>query len=284
MVKEYTAKPIVTEKYLLGESPYFDRRYDRLSWVDIIAGKFYTKTGDEISCFDFGEPVGAAIPLKDEDGYLVAGKTALWKYAGGRKEEVFALGSVYEAYQRSNDAKADPMGRVFVGSCTGDDDHEPSGDLYRFSDGKIVRVQEKTKIANGMAWNKDRTKFFFSDSLEHGVLVYDYDEATGNISNRRKLFSVEEGVPDGMTIDSDDRLWLAVWDGSRIECHDCETGELLAVVRVPALHTTSCCFFGENEDTLFITSSGNDLNGEFDGCLFECKVDAKGADEPFAVI
>lgn len=284
MVKEYTAKPIVFDKYLLGESPYYDPRCDRLSWVDIIAGKLYLKTGEKTECIDFGEPIGAAIPLKDEDGYLVAGKSALWKYSGGKKEEVLALGSVYESYQRSNDAKADPYGRVFLGSCTGDDDHGPSGDLYRFSDGKIVRVQEKTKIANGMAWNKARTKFFFSDSLEHGVLVYDYDEATGDISNRRKLFSVEDGVPDGMTIDSEDRLWLAVWDGSRIECHDPETGELLAIVRVPALHTTSCCFFRENKNTLFITSSGNDLTGEFDGCLFECKVDAKGADEPFAVI
>lgn len=273
---EFEAKVLSDEKYLLAESPFYDARFDRLSWVDILGGKLYQWQGGQRQCFDFAEPIGAAVPLQNSDGFLVAGKSGLWRFENGQKDLIVDLLHEYEDYQRSNDAKADPMGRVFFGSVSSDDEHEAAGNLYRFDGSKVECVQANTKIANGMAWSSDNTKFFFSDSLEHAVFVYDYDINSGAISGRKVLFNVDGGVPDGMCIDSLDRLWLAVWNGSRVECRNSVSGELEAVVNVPAKRVTSCCFYGKGLDKLFITTSGDGLEGELEGRLFECHVGSIG--------
>lgn len=275
-MKEYTAEPLFATQYQLAESPFWDVRYDRLSWVDIPEGKVYTLREGKISCHRFPEPIGAAVPLKARDGYLAAGKTWLWTLEEDRAEKLMSLENLYEEYRRSNDAKADPSGRVYFGSSTADDEHEPGGNLYRYDRGTVTCVQPDTRIANGMAWSADRKRFYFSDSLYHAVFVYDYDQATGDISGRRELFRVEDGVPDGLCIDDRDRLWLAVWGGSRVECRNGLTGALEAVVRVPARQTSSCCFFGKELDRLLITSAGVGLEGETEGRLYTCRVEARG--------
>lgn len=281
---EFEASVLSEEKYRLAESPFYDSRFDRLSWVDILDGKLYQWMGDDRQCFDFGEPIGAAIPLQKSDGLFIAGKSGLWKFENGQKELLFNLQNEYEFYQRSNDAKADPKGRVFFGSTTGDDTHEAGGNLYRFDGDKIVCVQRDTKIANGMAWSSNHKKFFFSDSLEHAVFTYDYNIKSGAISNRKVLFHVSDGVPDGMCIDSQDRLWVAIWDGKRIECRNSLTGELEAVVNVPATRVSSCCFYGKNLDKLFITTAGDGLCGTFEGRLYECCVGSTGKAPDLAVV
>lgn len=275
-MKEFEASVLSDEKYRLAESPFYDTRFNRLSWVDIPEGKLYQWVNGERQSFDFGEPIGAAIPLRRSDGFFAAGKSGLWKFENGRKEIIFDLRDEYKSYQRSNDAKADPVGRVFFGSVTGDDEHEAGGDLYRFDGSRPVCVQKDTKISNGMAWSGDHKKFFFSDSLEYAVFTYDYDIKSGEISNRKVLFRVNDGVPDGMCIDSRDRLWVAIWGGKRIECRNSLTGELEAVVNVPAAHVSSCCFYGSDLDKLFITTAGDGLQGEFEGRLFECSVGITG--------
>ncbi len=277
-MKEYQAKVLVPEKHELAESPFYDPRRDRLSWVDITAEKLFTLSAGEKECFDLGEQTGTAIPLRD-GGFLLAGEKNLWTFADGRKKKLADLSGLYRDYQRSNDAKADPFGRVYFGSSVMDgDEHEASGNLFRYDGGGISVMQRDTRISNGMAWSGDRRTFYFSDSLYYAVFAYDYDPETGDLSNRRELFRIEGGVPDGMCIDAQDRLWVAVWGGRRIECRNTATGEMEAVVRVPAEHVTSCCFFGQDLDRLFITTSGSGLQGETDGFLFECAVDAKGTE------
>ncbi|MCH5193396.1 MAG: SMP-30/gluconolactonase/LRE family protein [Oscillospiraceae bacterium] len=283
-MEEFEASALSDEKYRLAESPFYDSRFDRLSWVDILDGKLYQWMDGSLQSFDFGEPIGAAIPLQRSDGFFVAGKSGLWKYENGRKESIFDLRNEYKSYQRSNDAKADPEGRVFFGSVTGDDDHEAGGNLYRFDGNKIVCVQKGTKLSNGMAWSSDHKKFFFSDSLEHAVFTYDYNIKTGEISNRNVLFHISDGVPDGMCIDSRDRLWVAIWDGNRVECRNTSTGELEAIVNVPAAHVSSCCFYGNDLDKLFITTAGDGLQSAFDGRLYECHVGSIGKAPDLAII
>ena len=272
-MKEFTAKVFDTDKYRLGESPFYNKALKRYSWVDIISNRHYVLQDDIKTCIDLGQPIGAAVPVKDSKAFVLAAMDGLYLEDGENVTKIRDLTDTFKSYIRCNDAKADPEGRLFFGSSVADD-HPAEGALYSFDHGKITCLQENTKIANGMAWSKDKKTFYFADSLEYGVLCYDYDAETGLISNRRKLFEVVNGVPDGMCIDADDNLWLAVWDGSRVEKRDGKTGELLGVIHVPAKHTTSCCFTEGN--TLFITSSGEDLNGEFDGCLFTCEVDSVG--------
>ena len=276
-MKTYNAEPLIKNKYLLGESPFYDPRTGKCSFVDIIAGKLYVfSKADQLECADFGQQIGAAVPAKAPGEYVVCGTDGLFLYKGKEISKICDMTGCYENYQRSNDAKADPKGRLFIGSSVWQDGHEPSGNLYRIDNNGIKVIQENTRISNGLAWSSDRKRFFFSDSPYHAIFAYDYDETTGDITNRKELFKIEDGAPDGMCIDSEDNLWVAVWGGSRIEKRSSITGELLGVVNVPAENTTSCCFYGDDLDTLFITSSGDGLSGECDGYVFTCKVDAKG--------
>ena len=281
-IKTYTAKVFSTEKYELGESPFYDIRTKTLSWVDIPRGMVFTQKVDDVNpvgnkkSFCFEKPVGAAVPSKNQGSYIVAGTDGLYLLENGNATLIKNLSEYYKAYQRSNDAKADPSGRLWFGSSVDDDIHEASGNLFCLDKEEVICKQPDTKISNGMAWSSDRKKFYFSDSLEHAVFVYDYDLATGEISNRQILFKVEKNISDGMCIDSQDNLWVAFWGGHRIEQRSTKDGSLLATVNIDATNVTSCCFFGNDMDTLFITTSGKNQTGKFDGCLFTCKVDVKG--------
>ncbi len=270
-MKTYKAELFDDGKYLLGESPFYDAKRNRYSWVDIVKGELWTLEDGTKKHFTLGQPLGAAVPLPDSDGFILAAKDGLYLYENDRAGLVCPLNGIFKSYWRSNDAKADPAGRIFFGASVADDDHPAEGALFCYENGKVTCLQENTKIANGMAWSSDERKFYFADSLEHAVFVYDYDRPGGGISNRRILFTVKNGVPDGMCIDKDDNLWLAVWGGNRIEKHDGRSGELLAIIEVPAKQPSSCCF--TDEHTLFITSAGIGQNGEFDGCLFTCGTD-----------
>ncbi len=289
-MKEYIAQVFSDEKYLLGESPFYDHRTKILSWVDITKGMFYTVGEDgkgSVKAYDFKQAIGAAVPAEKEGTYVIAASDGLYLFENGSSRLIKNLSDYYESYQRSNDAKADPAGRLFFGSSVDDDIHKASGNLFcldPLAGGKISVRQADTKISNGMAWSRDRKKFYFSDTLQYAVFEYDYDLATGEISNQKVLFRPEEGKgnTDGMCIDADDNLWVAFWGGSRLEQRSTKDGSLLATVKVDAKNVTSCCFFGDDLATLFITSSGNGLDGKYDGCLFTCKVDAKGVKTDFA--
>ena len=174
------------------------------------------------------------------------------------------------SWQRCNDAKKDPAGRLYFGTSSLDEKLGIGGNLYCLENDNIRVLEKDTKIANGMAWDRDSKKFFFADSGEHVVFVYDYDIDTGNISGKRELFKITDGVPDGMCIDDDDNLFVAVWGGYRIEKRSSKTGELLAVIELLAENVTSCCFIEKHK--LFITTSGEGLSGERDGKVFSCEV------------
>lgn len=272
-MKTYTATPLSYGRFKLGESPFYDPRTGIISFVDITAGKFCRILPDStFVTFDCGQPIGAAVPSVIPGAYIFATVDGIYAFKDNSVKKIADLTGHYKPWQRSNDAKADPAGRLFFGSSSMDEAHGNNGDLFRL-DKKIELLQPNTRISNGMAWDKAHKRFFFSDSLEYSVFVYDYDETSGNISNRRVLFNIENGVSDGMCIDSDDNLWVAVWGGRRIEHRSTADGSLLGVIDVPAEHVSSCCFI--EDTTLFITSSGDGLSGEHDGKVFTCKVDTK---------
>ena len=265
-MKTYKAELFDNRRHELAESPCFDERSGVTSYVDITRGLIFRINGSSRTEFSLGEQVGACVPCED-GSYILCGTKALYGFDGHEAKKVFPLDHVFEPWQRCNDCKADPSGRLFIGSSSYKDGFE-GGNLYLWD--KELRVLEAdTGIANGMAWNGD--KFYFADSREHAVFVYRYSP-DGSISDRKVLFKTDSGVPDGLCIDGNGDLWVAIWGGSRIEHRDGVTGQLRSVIELPATNVTSCCFISDN--TLFITTSGLDLDGEYDGCLFTCKVDS----------
>ena len=132
-MKTYTAQVFSKDKFLLGESPFYDSRTKTISWVDIMDKKFFTLGPDGVrKTFSFNQAIGSAVPTEKKDCYLIAGTDGL--YLQNTKTDAPTLlknlKDYYEAYQRSNDAKADPLGRLWFGSSVDDDIHDVSGNLF----------------------------------------------------------------------------------------------------------------------------------------------------------
>jgi sugar lactone lactonase YvrE len=186
---------------------------------------------------------------------------------------------------RMNDGKCDPAGRFWAGSMayTGD---TGAGTLYRLDpDLSLHTVLDSVTISNGLVWTSDNSTFFYIDTPTGRVDAYDYDHGTGNISNCRTAVEIPDGQggPDGMTIDSEDMVWVAHWGGSCVTRWNPQTGELLETVEVPdAKQITSCALGGANLDDLYITSASIGLDDEGlaeqpnAGRLFRVKVKARG--------
>lgn len=275
-MKIYKAERIINKKYKLAEGPYYDSRYNRLSWVDIPEGTVNTLIDGVCNSVKVGSTVGAAIPLSDSDGFLACCTDGLYLEQDGKVENLVDMSNSFKSFQRCNDAKCDIKGRLWFGSSSNDESVGFGGDFYRLDKGEVTKVIPDTGISNGMAWSADGTKLYWADSPEHAVFVFDYDMEEGRISNRRVLCEINDGVPDGLCIDAEDNLWIAIWGGRRVEHRNGITGEIIGKIEVDANNVTCCCFGGSNMDELFITTSGDGQDGEGDGCIYKCNLGIKG--------
>lgn len=265
------------EKYILAEGPFYDIRTKATSWVDIKDKKlFILDKNNKLKTITFKEKIGAAVPLSRSFGYLICGEKALYIYENNEIKVLKELNDIMNSGMRCNDAKADKFGRLWFSTIVDDGFHAPSSALYCYTNREIICMQDGLKLGNGMAWNKDNTKFFFADSEEHVVYSYDFDLDTGYISNRKVLFEIKDGVPDGMTIDDNDNLYVCIWGGSRIEVRSSKTGILKREIKLPTKLITSCTFKGDNFNELFVTTASLEESDKYAGKLFKISLDAKG--------
>ena len=285
-MKDKTKIELVNEeKYILGEGPIYDSRTKSTSWVDIVDKKlFILDKNNKLKTVSFKEKISAAVPLSRSYGYLVCGETALYIYENNEIKVLKDLKSILKPGMRCNDAKADKLGRLWFSTIVDDGFHAPSSALYCYTNREVICMQDNLKLGNGMAWSKDNTKFFFADSVAHEVYSYDYDLDTGYISNRKVLFEVSDGVPDGMTIDDNDNLYVCIWGGSRIEVRSSKTGILKREIIMPTRLITSCTFRGDNYNELFVTTASIEQKDNYAGKLLKVSLDAKGNEANLAKI
>ena len=165
---------------------------------------------------------------------------------------------------RFNDGKCDPAGRFWVG--TFDLEQKPhAGTLYRLDpDGSLHVMLRGITNSNGIAWSLDKKLMYYIDTPTLTVQAFDYDHATGAIANPRVIIRIPEGAgfPDGMTIDAEGKLWVALWGGGAVHRYHPATGALLQAVAVPAPYTSSCAFGGPDLKTLYITTARGGLSPE----------------------
>ncbi|KAG0560064.1 hypothetical protein M758_10G146200 [Ceratodon purpureus] len=191
---------------------------------------------------------------------------------------------------RFNDGKVDFQGRLWAGTMAMDPEQNPeSGRLYCLERGKSLNGGEKRAsydlvekispvgISNGTEWYGQH--MYYIDSLQPEVCVFDFDEHDGSISNRRRVLHIPDtqGLPDGMTIDANGKLWVALFGGSSIVQIDPETQTELMTIQVPALCPTSMAFGGKDLSELYVTSGGSGEekkggNSEHRGGLFRVHV------------
>jgi sugar lactone lactonase YvrE len=262
------AELVLDARATLGEGPIWDDRNQVLYWVDIDGGAvhaFDPATGDD-RAVDVGEQVGTVVPRAS--GGVVAALRSGFAHIDFVRGTVTPLANPPERRPglRFNDGKCDPAGRLWAGTITGRDD-AGGASLYRLDpDLSTKRMLTGITNSNGICWGLDAKTMYYIDTPTQQVAAFDYDEATGEIANRRVVVEVpeEQGHPDGMTIDAEGTLWIALWGGWCVSRWDPTTGEQLGAVRVPADHTSACAFGGAELDELYVTTARTGLD---DGAL-----------------
>jgi sugar lactone lactonase YvrE len=260
------AEPVGDVRAVLGEGPYWRDEDDALLWVDIPQGLLHMTsvlTGETLT-FRVGE-VSAAFPALG-GGILTAGGSRLTLRAA-RPGEGWGGETIAEVPAREglrfNDASVDPAGRVWVGSMH-TEESEPLGELYRLDPGRVLTpVVKGVTVSNGIAWSPDGSRMYYADSPMRRIDVFDYDPATGEAFQRRVFTDLSEaaGVPDGLTVDLDGCVWVAMWGGGALRRFT-PGGQQDAVLPLPVQRPTSCAFGGPGLADLYVTTASRDLTDE----------------------
>jgi len=271
----------VTDAYGLSEGPHWDHRTQKLYFVDIYnqyIRRLDPATGVVTSAYIDHGPVGVAVPVDDTTDQIVAGsgKDAVLVTWDGDSDEADVEVKVLchldseQAETRANDGKVDSTGRFWIGTMGNEVNGQVApnqGTLYRVDDNLQPEKEiSPVSISNGLAWNIEDNVFYYIDSPTRQVAAYDYDPNNGTISNKRIVFDLNKtalkGVPDGMTIDADGNLWIALFGGHHVIHVNPKTGEVLRKVELPAENVTSATFGGPLLDILYVTTSGHNLSAE----------------------
>ena len=253
---------------ILGEGPTATGPSNEvIRWVDLYGKEVRSRhliTG-VITQYETDEDVGFAIPRKSGGEIIGTANGPLLRDVDGTLHtlptRIDADGYKSSQVVRWNDAKVSPQGDLFLGSMAYDFKTN-AGALYQMrSDGKHMRrLFGDVTISNGLDWSVDGKAMYYIDTPLRRVDIFDVEER--EIKNRRTLVSFPEsmGMPDGMSVDSSNNLWVAFWMGHAVRCFDGKTGALLEEISCPAPRITSCVFAGENLDQLIITSASEDTD------------------------
>src|SRR4051794_17589097 len=273
----------VTVDAEVGEGPHWDATSETLWFVDITRGSVFRHRDGNLTRFAVGQEVGAAIP-RQGGGLVLAVRDGI-ATASDNGDDLRVVVPIEgdRLGNRMNDAKCDPAGRLFAGTCAFDLAPD-AGTLYRIDpDWSYVPVVERVTTSNGIAWSPDASRMYFIDSGAGGVDVFDYDVTTGALSDRTRLATIDpdDGVPDGMTVDADGQLWVACFDGWAVRCY-APSGEPLGVINLPVAQVTSCAFGGSDLSELYVTSACYQLSEEqqarepLAGSTFVCRPGVAG--------
>lgn len=183
-----------------------------------------------------------------------------------------------------NEGGCDPAGCFYAGSMAYDAG-PAGGDIYRLGpDGTTRRVDAGWTIPNGLGWAPDGRTAYHVDTVERRIDVWSWDAEAG-LHDRRAWVRVDaDGRPDGLTVDRDGGVWVAIWGDSCVHRYSPD-GTLSDVVRVPATQVSACAFGGSDRDELFITTSREGLSDPEPaaGALFRVRTGVRGvAPHPYA--
>lgn len=246
----------------LGEGALWDWRGGRLVSVDIVGGRVLVSDPSDGSthAVEVGQPVSAAM-LRGEHELLLATRDGFMSL----DLETDAATSLVEVEadrpgNRMNDAACDARGRCFAGTMA-DDSSPGAGTLYRLDpDLSVHALFDGLSISNGIGWSPSGRLMYHVDTPTLGIDAYDFDEAHGLPSGRRRLVETDPawGSPDGLAVDAEGCIWVAFWDGSAVRRFD-PAGALIAAIELPVARPTRPAFGGPDLDQLFVTTAGGPI-------------------------
>ncbi|WP_424005132.1 SMP-30/gluconolactonase/LRE family protein (plasmid) [Haloarcula salina] len=248
-----------------GEGPLWHPDEQRLYWVDIPAGELHRyDPGTDEHELAYETPSGpiGGYTLESDGALLLFTDRTVERYVPGSDATSVVL--EVDADTRFNDVIADPEGRVFCGTMPGED---ALGTLYRVDpDGSVTVVVEQVDIPNGMGFTDDLSTFYFTESEAHRIYAYEYEQSTGEITDRRTFRETDpdDGIPDGLTVDAEDHVWSARWNGGRVVRYTPD-GDPVAEISLPARKVSSVTFGGPDYDELYLTTALTDGDRESEG-------------------
>jgi len=273
-----------------GEGPLWHPDEQRVYWVDIPKGRLFRytpATGEHERCFESPNAIGGF--TIQEDGallpFMARGAVKLWRDG----ELTTVIDEIPdEVTTRFNDVIADPEGRVFCGTMPtatrGSPTQSRLGRLYRIDpDRTLTKLLDGIGVSNGMGFTPDLQHLYYTDSPTRNIYRFDYDRATGDISNRRVFVQTTdgEGVPDGLTVDAEGYVWSARWDGGVLVRYTPDGEEALRIA-FPARKVSSVTFGGPDYTDIYVTTAGGDQKareGDGAGALFRLRLGIQGKAE-----
>ncbi|WP_295712702.1 SMP-30/gluconolactonase/LRE family protein [Mucilaginibacter sp.] len=285
-MQTWTAELLYESDLILGEGAHWHSQWKKFLYIDIDGGKVgridtVTKITEEIA---INEKVGTVVPANDNK-LIVALKSTIEEidFETGQRRILESIESDIQD-NRCNDGKCDAAGRLWIGTT-----NMPGGlnqaALYCF-DGSLQMKLDNVSVSNGICWSKDNTIMYYIDSFAYNIKAFDFEISTGTISNERVLIKINEPgyIPDGMTIDDEGMLWVAIWGGACVNRYDPGSGKLIGKIKVAAPNVTACAFGGDDMKTMFITTARAGLEEDqlqrfpLSGSLFYITINIKGAE------
>ncbi|MFJ3652198.1 SMP-30/gluconolactonase/LRE family protein [Streptomyces nigra] len=264
----------------LGEGPTWDPANGRLLWIDILGSRLHTydPVSGRRSVRTVFQHIGAVKPraggglalnLRDGVGLLDPDGGFRWL----RHEPVPG--------RRANDAAVAPDGSLWAGTMRYDE-APGGGTLTRLTgEGTAQVVLDDVAVSNGTGWSPDGGLMYYIDSPTRRVDVFDHED--GRVTNRRPFADIEEGAgfPDGLTVDAEGAVWVALWDGSAVRRYTPD-GVLDRVITFPVPRVTACAFGGPGLTDLYVTTArvGLDSPPPLAGSLFVVPDAGRGAVQP----
>lgn len=279
---------ILDLKATLGEGPCWDHKAQVLYWVDCLANHIHQYNPETTinTTMTTGKNVGCVAVAKS--GGLVGALEDGFYHIDFEKRHMTHLldPETHLPHNRFNDGKCDSEGRLWAGTmCKDEQDQEPRGSLYVLNTScQVQKVLDHVRISNGIAWSLDNKTMYYIDTPTQKIAAFDFEAQSGQLSHKRYVIEVPEGAgyPDGMCMDSEGMLWVAMWGGYAVNRFNPFTGELLEKVHVPVCNVTSCAFGGKNLDELYITTASIGVNEHvkakqpFAGGLFRVRPGVRG--------
>lgn len=270
-------------RHELGEMPYWDAGRRLLCYVDIDRGSIneLDVVSGNLTTIEVAAPLGFAMPVAGGDVRLCGqGNDLIAVDASGHVLGRMAIEPGLDG-NRMNEGKTDPRGRLWFGSMSKTREPEQAA-LYRLDANGLSRIRTIT-TGNGTDWDVERGRMYHVDSPTQRIDMYDYDVTTGQVENLRAWATIDagDGLPDGLTIDSEGCVWVALFRGGAVRRLDPD-GAVMLDVALPTPFVTCPVFGGDDLSTLFVTSSQHRIplderaNHPLAGALFVIETDTTG--------